>query len=73
MRKILVIGSGGSGKSTVATRLSALLNLEVEIVWLRSQGEVEKFLGRFANTRRAYVHSWTLKFNHLRKHSGTIT
>ena len=29
MRKILVIGSGGSGKSTVATRLGALLNLEV--------------------------------------------
>ncbi|HEX3248744.1 MAG TPA: DNA topology modulation protein [Pyrinomonadaceae bacterium] len=29
MRRILVIGSGGSGKSTVATRLGALLNLEV--------------------------------------------
>ena len=29
MKKILVIGSGGSGKSTVATRLGALLNLEV--------------------------------------------
>ena len=29
MRKILVIGSGGSGKSTFATRLGALLNLEV--------------------------------------------
>jgi adenylate kinase family enzyme len=29
MRKILVIGSGGSGKSTVATRLGALLDLEV--------------------------------------------
>jgi len=29
MRKILVIGSGGSGKSTFATRLGALLNIEV--------------------------------------------
>ena len=29
MKKILVIGSGGSGKSTVATRLGELLNLEV--------------------------------------------
>lgn len=29
MRKILVIGSGGSGKSTFSTRLGALLNLEV--------------------------------------------
>ena len=29
MKKILVIGSGGSGKSTFATRLGALLNLEV--------------------------------------------
>lgn len=29
MKKILVIGSGGSGKSTVATRLGALLDLEV--------------------------------------------
>jgi len=29
MRKILVIGSGGSGKSTFATRLGTLLNLEV--------------------------------------------
>jgi adenylate kinase family enzyme len=29
MRKILVIGSGGSGKSTVSTRLGSLLNLEV--------------------------------------------
>ena len=29
MKKVLVIGSGGSGKSTVATRLGALLELEV--------------------------------------------
>lgn len=29
MRRILVIGSGGAGKSTVATRLGQLLNLEV--------------------------------------------
>ena len=29
MRKILVIGSGGSGKSTFSTRLGALLNIEV--------------------------------------------
>jgi len=29
MRKVLVIGSGGSGKSTVARRLGALLELEV--------------------------------------------
>lgn len=29
MKRILVIGSGGSGKSTVATRLGALLGLEV--------------------------------------------
>jgi adenylate kinase family enzyme len=29
MRKILVIGSSGSGKSTFATRLGTLLNLEV--------------------------------------------
>jgi adenylate kinase family enzyme len=29
MKKILVIGSGGSGKSTFATRLGALLQLEV--------------------------------------------
>ena len=29
MKKILVIGSGGSGKSTFATRLGALLDLEV--------------------------------------------
>ena len=29
MRRVLVIGSGGSGKSTVAARLGELLNLEV--------------------------------------------
>jgi len=29
MRKILVIGSGGSGKSTFSTRLGALLNIDV--------------------------------------------
>jgi adenylate kinase family enzyme len=29
MQRVLVIGSGGSGKSTVATRLGELLNLEV--------------------------------------------
>jgi len=29
MRRILIIGSGGAGKSTVATRLGQLLNLEV--------------------------------------------
>ena len=29
MRKVLVIGSGGSGKSTFATKLGELLNLEV--------------------------------------------
>jgi adenylate kinase family enzyme len=29
MKRILVIGSGGSGKSTVATKLGDLLNLEV--------------------------------------------
>ena len=29
MRRILIIGSGGAGKSTVATRLGRLLNLEV--------------------------------------------
>jgi len=29
MRKVLVIGSGGSGKSTVAAQLGELLNLEV--------------------------------------------
>ena len=29
MQRVLVIGSGGSGKSTVAARLGELLNLEV--------------------------------------------
>jgi len=29
MKRILVIGSGGAGKSTVATRLGQLLDLEV--------------------------------------------
>jgi hypothetical protein len=66
MRKILVIGSGASSKSTFSTRLGALLNIEVskpkilkllresgdgkQIVWLRSRDEVERFLNHSSLT-----------------------
>lgn len=46
MKKILVIGSGGAGKSTFARRLSEILNLEVihldSLYWQRGWVEMPK-------------------------------
>jgi len=46
MRKVLVIGSGGAGKSTVARRLSELLNIQVlhldQFYWSSGWIEMEK-------------------------------
>ncbi len=72
MKKILVIGSGGAGKSTFAKRLGAILNLEVihldSVYW--RPGWVEPPKAEWKETVRGLLarDSWIMDGNY----SGTL-
>jgi adenylate kinase family enzyme len=72
MRKVLVIGSGGAGKSTLARRLSQILNIEVihldSLYW--SQGWVETPKNRWKERVEELINqdSWIMDGNY----SGTL-
>src|SRR5215213_7583113 len=72
MRRVLVIGSGGSGKSTVAAQLGELLNLEVshldQFYW--SAGWVEPQREEWIKTVSDLIErdSWIIDGNY----SGTL-
>lgn len=72
MHKVLIIGSGGAGKSTLARRLSQLLNLQVihldSLYW--SPGWVEMPKSKWKETVEALLNqvSWIMDGNY----SGTL-
>jgi len=72
MRKVLVVGSGGAGKSTFARRLGQLLNLEVihldSLYW--NSGWVETPKAEWAKTVEELTRrdSWVMDGNY----SGTL-
>lgn len=72
MRRVLVIGSGGSGKSTVATQLGEVLNLEVshldKLYW--RAGWVKPEPGEWIRTVTDLIErdSWIIDGNY----SGTL-
>ena len=72
MQRVLVIGSGGAGKSTVATRLGKLLNLEVnhldKLYW--RAGWVEPETDEWIKTVNNLIErdSWIIDGNY----SGTL-
>ena len=72
MRRVLVIGSGGSGKSTVSTRLGRMLGLPVvhldQLYWKAGWIETEKTV--WAETVRETIarEAWILDGNY----SGTL-
>ncbi|MBV9957017.1 MAG: DNA topology modulation protein [Acidobacteria bacterium] len=72
MRRVLVIGSGGAGKSTLAARLGALLKLEVlhldQLYW--QPGWVEMPKAEWRKTVEALVtrEAWIMDGNY----SGTL-
>jgi len=72
MRRVLVIGSGGSGKSTFSTRLGALLHLEVhhldKLFWHPGWVETSRDEWLKVVTELSDRHSWIMDGNY----SGTL-
>lgn len=72
MKKILVIGSGGAGKSTFATRLSRILNIEVihldSLYWHPGWVETPKAEWRSLVERLIAQDTWIMDGNY----SGTL-
>ncbi|MGI9165227.1 MAG: AAA family ATPase, partial [Pyrinomonadaceae bacterium] len=68
MRRILVIGSGGAGKSTFALRLSAILNMEVihldSLYWTSGWVEMPKDRWRAVVEELLQRDSWIIDGNY---------
>jgi adenylate kinase family enzyme len=68
MRRVLVIGSGGAGKSTFATRLAALTGLPLvhldALYWQRGWIEPSKELWAQAVERLAAAEQWIMDGNY---------
>jgi adenylate kinase family enzyme len=68
MKKVLVIGSGGAGKSTVATRLGELLGIEVihldQFYWRPGWVEMPKFEWLKTVERLVRKDSWIIDGNY---------